>query len=175
MRITAFQDTSLIGLTLAEVAGNRELDPVTTAMQLVQEGDVRVASFNMSPQDVENFMVQPWVVTSSDGTNGHPRKYASFPKKYQEYVVKKGLLTLGEFIKKSSGQTAEILGLANRGVLALGYQADIIVFDAENLAANADFSQWNKYSSGVEYVIVNGQAVIEQGKFTNKLAGKFVH
>ncbi|WP_281557336.1 amidohydrolase family protein [Thalassomonas sp. RHCl1] len=173
--ITAFKDSALVGLTLEQVAKMRAVDSVTAAIALVQEGDVRVASFNMSPEDVENFMVQPWVVTSSDGTNGHPRKYASFPKKYQEYVVKKGLLTLGEFIKKSSGQTAKILGLQDRGILATGYQADIIVFDGENLAANADFSHWNKYSSGVEYVLVNGQLVIKQGVYTDKLAGKFVH
>ncbi|WDE09559.1 N-acyl-D-amino-acid deacylase family protein [Thalassomonas haliotis] len=173
--ITAFKDPALVGLTLAELAKRRGTDAVTAAIALVQQGDVRVASFNMSAQDVENFMVQPWVVTSSDGTNGHPRKYASFPKKYQQYVVKKELLTLGEFINKSSSQTAKILGLENRGRLAQGYQADIIVFDAQNLTANADFSHWNKYSSGIEHVIVNGQVAIEQGEYTNKLAGKFVH
>lgn len=87
--ITAFKNQELVGLNLAEVANKRLTDPITTAIQLVQEDDVRVASFNMSPQDVELFMVQPWVVTSSDGTNGHPRKYASFPKKYQKYVIER--------------------------------------------------------------------------------------
>lgn len=173
--ITAFNDPELVGLTLAQVAEKRAIDPVTTAMKLVQEGEVRVASFNMSPNDVEAFMVKPWVVTSSDGTNGHPRKFASFPQKYQEYVQKKGLLTLGEFINQSSSKTAKILGFQDRGQLRIGYQADIIVFDANTLAANANFSTWNKYSSGIEQVWVNGQQVIKNSQYQGKLVGKFVH
>lgn len=173
--ITAFQDTELVGLTLAQVAKKRAIDPVTAAIQLVQEGEVRVASFNMSDADVENFMVQPWVVTSSDGTNGHPRKYASFPQKYQQYVRKKSLLTLGEFIKQSSSSTANILGFKDRGELKLGNIADIIVFDADEFSVNADFSHWNKYSSGVEQVWINGQHVIKDSRYQEKLAGKFVH
>ena len=173
--ITAFKKSELVGKTLADVANMRQQDAVTSAIELVQEGEVRVASFNMSPTDVENFMVQPWVVTSSDGTNGHPRKFASFPQKYQQYVKQKALLTTGEFIKKSSGQTAEILGLNDRGKLQIGYQADIIVFDAENFSANADFSTWNKYSSGIEQVWLNGQHVIKDGRYQKLLAGKFVY
>jgi N-acyl-D-aspartate/D-glutamate deacylase len=173
--ITAFKNAELVGLNLAQVADKRATDPVTAAIKLVQEGEVRVASFNMSPTDVEAFMVKPWVVTSSDGTNGHPRKFASFPQKYQKYVQQKGLLTLGEFIKQSSSKTAKILGFKDRGELNIGYQADIIIFDANNFAANADFSVWNKYSSGVEYVWLNGQLVIKDRRFENKLAGKFVY
>lgn len=172
--ITAFKETELVGLNLAQVAEKRALTPVQTAIQLVQEGEVRVASFNMSDDDVEAFMVQPWVVTSSDGTDGHPRKYASFPQKYQQYVQKKQLLTLAEFIHQSASKTAEILGLNNRGQLTQGFQADIIVFDATEFSANADFSTWNKYSSGVEQVWLNGQQVIKDRQFQNKLAGKFV-
>jgi len=173
--ITAFQNQELVGLNLAEVANKRAMDPISTAIKLVQEGDVRVASFNMSPQDVEKFMIQPWVVTSSDGTNGHPRKYASFPKKYQKYVVEKKLLTLGEFIKRSSSQTAEILGLDNRGKLAKDYKADVIVFNPKTLNAKADFSTWNKYSTGIDHVFVNGELVIHHRKYLKKLAGQFVH
>jgi N-acyl-D-aspartate/D-glutamate deacylase len=173
--ITAFKQQELVGLNLAGVANKMSMDPITAAIKLVQEGDVRVASFNMSPKDVEQFMVQPWVVTSSDGTNGHPRKYASFPKKYQKYVVEKKLLSLGDFIKRSSSQTAEILGLDNRGKLVKGYKADVIVFDPNTLSANADLSIWNKFSTGIEEVMVNGELVIHQGKYLNKLAGKFVH
>jgi len=173
--ITAFKQQELVGLNLAEVANKRSSDAITTAIQLVQEGDVRVASFNMSPQDVERFMIQPWVVTSSDGTNGHPRKYASFPIKYQKYVVEKKLLSLGDFIKRSSSQTAEILGLDNRGKLVKGYKADVIVFDPKTFSANADFSTWNKYSTGIEHVMINGELVIHHRKYLNKLAGKFVH
>ena len=106
-------------------------------------------------------MVQPWVVSSSDGSDGHPRKYASFPQKYTVYVKQKKLLTLAQFINRSSYATAQLLGLSNRGLLQVGSMADIIVFDIKNYRANADFSHWNKLSSGVEHVLVNGIQVIE--------------
>ena len=172
--ITAFKLPELVGKTLEQVAKIRGLSAVETAKALVQEGQVRVASFNMSAEDVERFMSQPWVVTSSDGTNGHPRKYASFPRKYQEYVVKKQLLSMGEFIQRSSANTASILGMSDRGVIRVGAYADILVFDKEKFKPNADFSHWNKLSEGVETVLVNGTVVIEQSKYNQKLAGKFV-
>ena len=172
--ITEFKDKTLIGLNLLQVSELKKLPIVDTAILLVQQGDVRVASFNMSPEDVERFMVQPWVVTSSDGTNGHPRKYASFPQKYQKYVVDKKLLTLAEFINRSSSQTAKLLGLNERGVLKVGYKADVIVFDQQNFAPKASFSQWNNYSVGVEQVIVNGTLVIENETFRDTLAGEFI-
>jgi len=172
--ITEFNDETLVGLNLQQVSEVRNLSIVETAIGLVQEGEVRVASFNMSSEDVERFMIQPWVVTSSDGTNGHPRKYASFPKKYQTYVLNNQLLNLSEFINRSSSQTANLLGLYKRGAIIENYQADIIIFDAKNYSPKADFSQWNKYSTGVEQVIVNGQLVIENEQYKGIYAGKFV-
>ena len=172
--ITEFIDQSLVGLNLQQVSELKNLSVVDTATWMVLQGDVRVASFNMSPEDVERFMIQPWVVTSSDGTNGHPRKYASFPQKYQKYVVDKKLLTMAEFINRSSSQTAKLLGLDERGLLKVGYQADVIVFDKQNFAPKANFSQWNNYSVGVEQVIVNGTLVIENEEFLAVLAGKFI-
>jgi N-acyl-D-aspartate/D-glutamate deacylase len=173
--ITEFKDENLVGLNLLQVSEVKGLSVVETAIKMVQEGDVRVASFNMSPKDVENFMVQPWVVTSSDGTNGHPRKYASFPKKYQTYVVDKKLLSLADFINRSSSQTAQLLGLSKRGILKENYQADIIIFDPDNYAAKADFSHWNKYSEGIEHVVVNGHLVIENEQYQNIFAGELVY
>jgi len=172
--ITDFKDENIVGLTLKDVAKQQGLTTVNMAIKLVQQGDVRVASFNMSSEDVERFMVQPWVITSSDGTNGHPRKYASFPKKFQNYVMHKKLLSVNQFIQQSSGKTARILGLTDRGLIKEGYKADIIVIDKKNFKANANFSKWNKYSSGIEHVLVNGQHVIESGRYVNKLAGQFV-
>lgn len=173
--ITEFMDETLVGLNLLQVSEVKSLSVVDTAKQMVQQGEVRVASFNMSPEDVANFMVQPWVVTSSDGTNGHPRKYASFPRKYQIFVVEKKLLSIADFINRSSYQTAKILGLKERGLLKEGFKADIIVFDPQRFSPKADFTQWNKYSVGVEQVVINGIQVIENEKYLSTLAGSFVH
>ncbi|MFT5235977.1 MAG: N-acyl-D-amino-acid deacylase [Shewanella sp.] len=118
------------------------------------------------------WLEKPWVVTSSDGTDGHPRKYASFPQKYQQYVKQNPLLTLEAFIYQSSTKTAEILGLKNRGQLGVGMFADIIILDTENYRAQADFSHWNRYSTGVDTVLINGQLVIDKLHYTGTLAGE---
>ena len=144
-------------------------------LALVKGPRIRVASFNMSAQDIENFMVKPWIVTSSDGTDGHPRKYASFPKKYREYVKQKKLLTEAQFIARSSSQTASILGLNDRGQLKVGYKADITIFDRNNYRDRASFIKWNKLSTGVEYVLVNGKVAIDAGHHTDTLAGQVVN
>ncbi len=172
--ITEFLNKDFVGLNLQQVAALRKASPVDTAIWLVQQGEVRVASFNMSPNDVEKFMVQPWVVTSSDGTNGHPRKYASFPKKYQKYVVEKKLLTLANFINGSSAQTAKLLGITDRGSLKQGYKADIVIFDPKTYSPNANFSKWDEYSVGVEQILINGKLVISDSTFQEVYAGQFV-
>ena len=173
--ITEFHNSpNLVGKTLEAIATEQGKTPVDTAIELVQIGRIRVASFNMSEDDLNRFVVQPWVVTSSDGTNGHPRKYGSFPKKYQDMVIDKKLLSIEDFIIKSSSQTANILGLNDRGKLAKGLAADIIIWDANTFKSNASFQTWNVLASGIETVIVNGQTVVENGKYNSILAGKFV-
>lgn len=172
--VTAFKDESMVGKTLLDLSKEYAMSPAKTAMQLVQLGDIRVASFNMSENDVEHFMQQDWVVTSSDGTNGHPRKYASFPKKFQTYVAEKNVLNLDEFISRSSGKTAKLLGLKDRGEIKQGYMADVIIWTPEMFEAKANFSKWDTYSTGISTVLVNGQVVIQNGQFQQILAGRFI-
>ena len=101
--VTASAFPEYMGKTLGQIAAQQQLDPVATVVKMVQQGRTRVASFNMNLDDIKAFMQQPWVVTSSDGTNGHPRKYASFPQKYQQFVQKQPVLTEQGFIHRSSG------------------------------------------------------------------------
>lgn len=172
--ITASKQKTWEGKTLQQLADFWQMTPFESTLKMVRSGRHRVASYNMNPEDVERFMQQPWVVTSSDGTNGHPRKYASFPKKYRQYVQQNPLISLQRFIYSSTGQTAQILGLKDRGELKLGKVADILIFDPVHFTEKADFSQWNKLSKGVNYLWVNGQLVINQEDYTGALAGKFV-
>lgn len=169
---TVADDQSLVGKTLEDVAKERGKSANKLVVELVQGNPIRVASFNMSPDDIRAFMVKPWVVTSSDGTDGHPRKYASFPKKYRQYVKQEQLMTLAKFVKQSSFQTAKLLKLPKRGLIKVGYAADIIGLDIENYRDKATFSNWNKLSTGVETVFVNGVQVIEQGQYIGQLPGK---
>ncbi len=170
--VVVAEDESIVGLTLAEIAAAREAPPVETALDIIRRGSTRVASFNMKPQDIEAFMVKDWVMTSSDGTDGHPRKYASFPQKYRQYVRQQKLLSLEEFLFKSSALTADTFDLSERGRIDVGNFADVIVIDLESFAPSADFKNWDSLSTGIRHAIVNGQLAIRDQIYTGALGGR---
>ncbi|MEL7043303.1 MAG: amidohydrolase family protein [Pseudomonadota bacterium] len=157
--------------SLTAEAAQRGLDPVQTAIQIVLEGDSRIASFNMEDGDIERFMVQPWVMTSSDGTNGHPRKFASFPRKYRTYVVEKKVISLVDFINRSTSFTADTMALCDRGRLRPGKVADIVIFDPDRFGPVADFSHPALLSEGVVHLLVNGEFAIRDGALSEELYG----
>ncbi|MBW3560341.1 MAG: amidohydrolase family protein [Proteobacteria bacterium] len=159
------------GRTLAQVAGGWGVDPVAAAVRIILEGDARVASFNMTEADIRAFMVRPWVLTSSDGSHGHPRKSGSFPKKYADYVRDAKLLTTAEFVHRSSGLTADTFGLEGRGHLRPGAFADVVVFDPRTFGPRADYANPERLSEGVRHLFVNGVQVIADARPVQRLGG----
>ena len=160
------------GKTLAELAESSAVHPIDKAVEIVVNGDPAIASFMMAAEDLERFIQKPWVVTSSDGSNGHPRKFASFPKKYQHYVVGKPLLSLAEFVHRSSGLTAEIFGLCDRGTIEPGKNADIILWHPQNYQPMANYESPQKLASGIEHLLIMGTASISDGSLTGSTAGQ---
>ncbi|HKE04701.1 MAG TPA: prolyl oligopeptidase family serine peptidase [Blastocatellia bacterium] len=165
-------DRSLIGKRLDEIAKSRGKSPVETALDIIKTGNAGVTSFNMSEGDIENFMKQPWVMTGSDGSGGHPRKYGTYPRKIREYVLNRHVITLPRMIQASSLQVAETFKLKDRGKLSPGYFADVIVFDEKTIADRATYESPEVFAAGMKYVIVNGKLAIDGGKYTGSLAGK---
>ena len=170
--ISSTRDTSILGRTLAQVAQARRVSPVDAAIQIILAGDASVASFNMKESDVETFMVQPFVMTGSDGSGGHPRKFGTFPRKLRQYVYEKHLLTLPQAVRSSSGLTAESLRIADRGVLTVGKFADVIVFDPRTVSDRATYEQPTLLATGMRFVLVNGTVVVSEGSYTGALAGR---
>lgn len=160
------------GRHLGQVAEAMGVGPVEAARRIALAGDARLASFNMREDDIRNFMARPWVVTSSDATPGHPRRFGTFPMKFALYVRDEPLLTLEQFVHRSSGLTAQIFGLEGRGLLREGYAADIVVFDPRRYAARASYEEPELYSEGVLYAIVNGELAIDRATATGALAGQ---
>jgi len=160
------------GKTLAQVAEQHRLSAVDMAIEIIRQGNASVASFNMQDQDLQQFMRQDWVMTSSDGSTGHPRKYASFPRKYAGYVRDKGVLSTEAFIHRSSTLAARTFNLRKRGELKPGYVADLVVFDPQRFAPQASYLQPQRQSSGVEWLLISGEAAIAEGKVTGIKAGK---
>jgi N-acyl-D-aspartate/D-glutamate deacylase len=162
----------LHGRTLAQVADQRRTTPIEAALAIVHDGDAGAASFNMRESDIDNFMKQPFVMTCSDGSDGHPRKYGTFSRKLRTYVYDRHVLTLPQAVHVSSELTAKTLGLDGRGSIAPGKLADVIVFDPKTVADRATYDQPTVLSTGMRYVLVNGTIAVDGGTYTGALAGR---
>ena len=162
------------GSTLEQLAVRNNVSPVEMAIEIVLKGGAKIASFNMTEDDIINYMRQKWVMTGSDGGGGHPRKYASFPKKFEIYVKQHGVLSIKDFIYQSSGLAAETFGLCDRGFLREGYRADIVIFDPEKFRARADYQNPERLSEGVEYLIINGVVSVDKRISKKNLPGKII-
>ncbi|MEW5685456.1 MAG: amidohydrolase family protein [Pseudomonadota bacterium] len=166
-------DHAWTGKTLAETARAYGLEPVDAALKILRDdGGAMVASFNMIEPDIRLFMRQPWVVTGSDGSDGHPRQFATFPAKYARYVKAERVITVGEFIRGSTGRTADMFGLKDRGYLRPGHFADVVVLDPEAYAPRADYVRPRELSTGVQALVVNGRLVLDDGKATGLRPGR---
>ena len=188
--ICAVQNPKLLplqGKTLADVAKLWNKDPMDALFDLLIEDDAftSVAVFGMSEPDVALALQQPWVSldndssgTSPEGILGqehpHPRAYGTFPRILRKYVREEKKLTLEDAIRKFSALAAQRIHLADRGVLKAGMWADVVVFDPATIKDVATFENPNQLSQGMEYVLVNGTPVIDQGKMTGALPGKVV-
>ncbi len=174
----------LQGKRLSEIAKLWNKDPMDALFDLlIQDPSTGVAVFGMSQPDVTLALQQPWVSvdndsegTSPEGILGqahpHPRAYGTFPRVLRKYVREDKVLTLEDAIRKFSALPAQRMGLTDRGVLKLGMWADVVVFDPATIRDRATFDNPNQFSEGMEYVLVNGVPVIEEGQMTGKLPGK---
>lgn len=160
------------GRRLDAIARALGVTPVAAAISAIRGGDAATISFNMAPGDIATFMRQPWVTTGSDASTGHPRSHGSFAEKYASYVRGQKLLTLREFIDRSSAATADFLRLAQRGRLRPGHFADIAVFDPAIFAARATYENPEATAVGMRYVLVNGMLAVDAGQVTGAAAGR---
>ena len=162
------------GQRLAAIASGWGIGPLAAAIRIMSEqaDDTPAISFNMADRDIELLMRQPWVVTSTDGSTGHPRMYATFPRKYATYVLDKQTLSIAEFINGSTGRTADAFGLTDRGRLRAGAFADIVVFDPRRFRPKADYLHPRVLSEGVVALLVNGRLAVDHGAPTGVAAGR---
>lgn len=162
----------LNGRTLEQIAAARGVEPVVAALDIVLSGDASIASFNMHEDDIVRLMRQEFVFTGSDGSDGHPRKYGTYPLKLRDYVLGKGVMSLETFVRRSSADVAESSGIAQRGRLAEGYFADIIVFDPAKVRERSTYAEPTRLAEGISWVFVNGQLAVDNGRITGALAGR---
>lgn len=173
------------GRRVSEIARLRgDADPADTCINLMNEDGGRITGMfhTMSEDDVRLVMKQPWVAIASDGSAinlealgiPHPRNYSTNVRVLGYYVRDQHVLTLEDAVRKMSGLPAEILGLRDRGLLREQMAADVVVFDPATVGETNSFEATKSYARGVQYVLVNGSVVLDQGEPTSARPGKAI-
>lgn len=172
------EDPSIEGRLLSEVAAERGGDPIDVALDLILQGGPSIVSFNMSDEDLLTLMTQDWTMTSSDGGLPmfgvgvpHPRSYGAFARKIGKYVFEDGVMSLEAAVRTMTALPAEVMGMEDRGRIAEGMVADVVVF-SDYFRDNATFTEPHQLSSGVVHAFVGGEAAILNSAFTGARAGK---
>ena len=187
-----YKDPSYIGKTLAELMKLRTMNATELAITLQNEGDptkpggVKMRALSLDEKDVEAYYAVPWAATGTDGWVVLPeeavgplkylgtnrRCFGTYPRRLALISQQHQIDSLEEAIRKCSSLPAEILNLPDRGRIAVGMKADLVVLDMANLQDNTTVAEPNVYPTGVQHVFVNGVAAMRDGKRTLALAGR---
>lgn len=177
-------DSTLEGKTLLDYAMREGVEPTpengaSLAVDIQLKGGASCIFHAIGEEDVERIMQHPFTMHASDARlsrlgegHPHPRAYGTFPRVLGVYVREKEILTLEEAIRKMTSLPASRLGLTDRGLVKEGYAADLTVFDAGRVKDRATFEQPHQYPVGIEWVVVNGHVVVQEGKLTGNRGGQ---
>ncbi len=182
-----FPDSAYVGKSIGELATQQGVSAVEMAITLQMEGfknrrgGARVRGFSLSEFDIEPYAMQPWTATATDGwitlpEDGptHTRVYGTYPRKIKRYAMERELLSVSDVVRSSTSLPAQIMGLDDRGMIKKGYVADLVVLDLNTLEDNSTFFEPHQYPSGVDYVMVNGTLVVDDGELTWALPGMVI-
>ncbi len=189
------KDPSYVGQTLADLMKRRKMNATELALALQNEGDpgkpggVKMRALSLDEKDVETYFAQPWAATSTDGWVVLPeeavgplkylgtnrRCFGTYPRRLAFLSQQQKVDSLEEAVRKSSSLPAEILNIPDRGRIAPGMKADLVVLDMATLQDNTTVAEPNVYPTGVQYVWVNGVAAVKDGQRTLALAGRVLN
>lgn len=173
-------DARLEGRTLEEAAATLGLSAPEAAIAL-ELVDAQVTQFHMSEEDVVEILRRDFTATSTDGTAPlfgvgipHPRSYGAFPRKIRVYAFDRGVISLPFAIRSMTGLAAEILGLTDRGTLRPSAWADLVLFDPHRIRDRATYREPHRYAEGIEFLFVNGVAVVDGGRVSSARPGRIL-
>ena len=178
------------GKNLTQIAKEWNKEPADAAFDLVEQGSggrVSALYYMMSEGDIETAMKYPWISFGSDAAAtpefvdpntkgmGHPRGYGNFPRVIAKYVRERKVISLPEAIRKMTSWPATRLRIASRGLIKEGMWADVVIFDYDKIQDEATYEYPYKTPTGINYVLVNGLVVIENGKHTGAKPGMVIY
>jgi N-acyl-D-amino-acid deacylase len=173
------------GRRIAEIAAAQQADPLDAAIELIvaEHGKGYMILFQLDEADLRRALTHPHIMVGSDGSalaaegplasgKPHPRSYGTFPRVLGRYARDERVLPLETAVWKMTGLPARRLGLPDRGRLAEGAKADVVVFDPATVADRATYEDPHRYAAGVGDVVVNGRVVIAGGEHTGARPGR---
>ena len=185
IRITHSEDyPAYEGLYLSEIAQQKKLSGFDVIAELViaAEHDIRITLGGVAEEEVRQLLVQPWNMVVTDGkyinanssTRQHPRSTGTFARVLGKYVRELQLMPLEQAIVKMTSQPADFLGFSDRGRLAPGKVADIVIFDEREILDQSTWAQPLRYSNGIRHLLVNGKFAIKNGAVSGHTGGVIV-
>ncbi|MBI9045013.1 MAG: D-aminoacylase [Anaerolineaceae bacterium] len=171
------------GQNVMEIAANLSQDPLETTLDLIGLDDAAVSAvfFTQNKENHLRLIQHPLVAAGSDGASlanvegkSHPRSFGTFARYIRRYVREEELFSLEECVHRMTCMPAAHFNLTGRGVITENAWADLVLFDAEKITDTATFTDPHQYAKGVEYVLVNGEVVLEKGEHNGKLAGRIL-
>jgi N-acyl-D-aspartate/D-glutamate deacylase len=172
------------GKNLKQISKIREESEFDTLFNILieEEGQATMIIFSMSEEDIKRLMKHNLQMFGTDSwaidlnkigdSKLHPRFYGTYPKVFRKYVKEEKLLSLEEAIRKMTSFPAQRFFLMDRGIIKEGMWADIVIFNLENIKDKATYENPHQYPEGIEYVLINGEIVIEKGEYTGAMPGK---
>jgi N-acyl-D-aspartate/D-glutamate deacylase len=175
-------DARVVGQSVAGAARILGVDPWTAFFDLVQAGGVGVNPRSMNEEQKWQAFGVDWVMIDTDASpvnpatnaSAHPRAFGAFPRVIAKYVREDRALTLEDAVRRMSSLAAHRLGLTDRGLIAPGMAADLLIFDPDKIQDEATFSEPMRFATGIDYVLVNGVPVIDDGKLTDARPGRLL-
>jgi len=176
------------GKSIQRIAQEDHQSPKVVVERLLIEErtHVGVVGFAMDEANLRKVLSAPFVMIGTDGNavapygilgsgKPHPRFYGTFPRVLGKYVREEGLFTLADGIKKMTSMPADKLGFSDRGRIAVGKKADVVIFNPDTIIDQATYTDPHRYPVGIETVLVNGKIAIKNGEHTGVLAGEILH
>lgn len=175
------------GLTVEAIAKQRGVSPFDALCDLLieEKGDIAMVSFVMDEGDVRHVLSHRRAMIGSDGLavapsgplsegKPHPRFYGTFARVLGNYARDEGLFTQEQAVYRMAGRPAERLGLATRGRVAVGFDADLVVYDPVKVDERSTYEDPHRYPVGLPHVIVNGALAVRDGEHTGARAGRLL-
>jgi N-acyl-D-amino-acid deacylase len=160
-------------------------DKIDDLLSILQEngGGISTVFAHHTEKDMNYVLQRPWCSVGSDGSayairgplrvgNPHPRNFGTFPRVLGKYVRQQNLLSLEDAVRKMTSLNANKVGLRDRGLIKIGFAADIVIFDADTIIDKSTYTAPFVYPLGIPYVVVNGQLTVKDGQHTGARAGR---